>query len=407
MADIKISAAADAGTLVATDKVPLARSASTTAYAATMAEISSWTNVNLPTASTSVAGVVKVDGTTITIAGGTISGTAAPLPSSSLPFMDGTAAPGTATAWSRGDHVHPSDTAKAPLASPTFTGAPAAPTPTTGDNSTKIATTAFVQAQMVASGAGVSTWNTRAGAVVLQQSDITAVGALNDTGRNRLHNTGFGINQRSYVSGTALAAGAYAHDRWKAGSGGCTYTFTQTQPFTTITITAGSLQQIIEATNVEGGTYTLSWTGTAQGRVNAGSYAASPVTVTGLAVNTAITVEFNAGTLGRVQLEIGSVATPLARREYAEELRLCQRFYQTGIAYHGAYGLAGMIFQASVPLVVPMRAVPTTAQNPVTASNCSAFAVNAANNQAVVFNATITAAGYFQGQTAFTASADL
>ena len=34
--------------------------------------------------------------------------------------------------------------AKAPLASPTFTGTPAAPTPTTGDNTTKIATTAFV-----------------------------------------------------------------------------------------------------------------------------------------------------------------------------------------------------------------------------------------------------------------------
>jgi hypothetical protein len=35
--------------------------------------------------------------------------------------------------------------AKAPLASPTFTGTPAAPTPTTGDNDTSIATTAFVQ----------------------------------------------------------------------------------------------------------------------------------------------------------------------------------------------------------------------------------------------------------------------
>lgn len=34
--------------------------------------------------------------------------------------------------------------AKAPLASPTFTGTPVAPTPSAGDNSTKIATTAFV-----------------------------------------------------------------------------------------------------------------------------------------------------------------------------------------------------------------------------------------------------------------------
>lgn len=37
--------------------------------------------------------------------------------------------------------------AYAPLASPTFTGTPTAPTPTTGDNSTRVATTAFVDAR--------------------------------------------------------------------------------------------------------------------------------------------------------------------------------------------------------------------------------------------------------------------
>lgn len=46
---------------------------------------------------------------------------------------------------------------KAPLASPTFTGAPTAPTPTLGDNSTKIATTAFVQAALAAFGLTIST----------------------------------------------------------------------------------------------------------------------------------------------------------------------------------------------------------------------------------------------------------
>lgn len=40
--------------------------------------------------------------------------------------------------------------AKAPLASPTFTGTTAAPTPSGGDNSTKIATTAFVAAAIAA-----------------------------------------------------------------------------------------------------------------------------------------------------------------------------------------------------------------------------------------------------------------
>jgi hypothetical protein len=41
-------------------------------------------------------------------------------------------------------------TAYAPLASPTFTGTPAAPTPSTADNTTKLATTAFVKAQAYA-----------------------------------------------------------------------------------------------------------------------------------------------------------------------------------------------------------------------------------------------------------------
>lgn len=41
-------------------------------------------------------------------------------------------------------------TAKAPLASPTFTGTPTAPTPTAGDNTTTLATTAFVQSALLA-----------------------------------------------------------------------------------------------------------------------------------------------------------------------------------------------------------------------------------------------------------------
>jgi hypothetical protein len=42
--------------------------------------------------------------------------------SSATPVMDGTAAVGTATTAARADHVHATDTSRAPLASPTFTG---------------------------------------------------------------------------------------------------------------------------------------------------------------------------------------------------------------------------------------------------------------------------------------------
>ena len=42
--------------------------------------------------------------------------------SSTAPVMDGTAAVGTGTTFARADHVHASDTSRAPLASPSFTG---------------------------------------------------------------------------------------------------------------------------------------------------------------------------------------------------------------------------------------------------------------------------------------------
>src|SRR5215467_13117060 len=121
MPDLKISAAADAGTLLATDMLPLARSGSTTAYHATMSEVAVYTNTTLPIASTSIAGVSKVDGSSITVSSGTISA-AVPVASGSLPAMDGAGNAGAATTWSRGDHVHPSDTTRVAKAGDTMTG---------------------------------------------------------------------------------------------------------------------------------------------------------------------------------------------------------------------------------------------------------------------------------------------
>jgi len=150
--------------------------------------------------------------------------------------------------------------------------------------------------------------------------------------RNRVINGNFTINQRVQASGTALAAAAYGHDRWKAGAAGCTYTFTAATPDTIVTITAGTLTQVIEAANVEGGTFVLSWAGTATARVYqgtaAGTYVASPLVVTSLSAGANTTVEFGAGTLGRVQFEPGPVATPFERRPLSTELALCQRYFE-------------------------------------------------------------------------------
>ncbi len=80
--------------------------------------------------------------------------------SDATPAMNGAAAAGTSKKFARGDHIHPIDTTRAPLDSPALTGTPTAPTPTNGDNTTKVATTAFVRAtrldQLAAAGADVS-----------------------------------------------------------------------------------------------------------------------------------------------------------------------------------------------------------------------------------------------------------
>jgi len=68
--------------------------------------------------------------------------------SSTAPSMDGTAAAGSSNTYARADHVHPTDTSRAPLASPGLTGTPTAPTASAGDNSTKIATTAYVRSEV-------------------------------------------------------------------------------------------------------------------------------------------------------------------------------------------------------------------------------------------------------------------
>jgi hypothetical protein len=61
--------------------------------------------------------------------------------SSTTPLVNGTAAVGTATTAARADHVHGTDTTRAPLASPTFTGTVTVPTPI---NSTDAATKQYV-----------------------------------------------------------------------------------------------------------------------------------------------------------------------------------------------------------------------------------------------------------------------
>ena len=188
-----------------------------------------------------------------------------------------------------------------------------------------------------------------AGDLVVSTINGGAIGA-----KNTIINGNFGINQRG-VSGTVtLSAGAYGHDRWKAGASGCTYTFATSNNVTTITITAGSLMQVIEGINLQSGTHTLSWAGTAQGRVDAGSYGGSGLTGTAVG-GTNQTVEFGTGTVSLVQYEAGSVATPFEHRQYGQELALCQRYalmIKNGTTSIDRFGLGSTVSATTVQMLI-------------------------------------------------------
>jgi hypothetical protein len=66
---------------------------------------------------------------------------------SATPLVNGTAAVGTSLRYARQDHVHGTDTSRAPLASPSLTGTPLSTTAAADTNTTQIATTAYVVGQ--------------------------------------------------------------------------------------------------------------------------------------------------------------------------------------------------------------------------------------------------------------------
>ena len=271
----------------------------------------------------------------------------------------------------------------------------------------------------------------------------TITGSLNTPNtfayKNLLIDAGFTINQRGYVSAATLASGAYGHDRWKAGASGGNYSFTQLASNTQITIASGkSLIQVVEDKNVSGTSYVLSWTGTAQARyaVNsatpAGSYAASPIVITGQTAGTTMSVEFNTGTLSKPQLELGAVATSFDQRAYSQELAMCQRYYETsydiGTAPGAAWSLNGGMgigtsfptnnHRQSYPFKVPKRAVPTLTFYDATGASGkysyytstwnnggTTFTINTACSTAIYWG--ISMASSIEAQASYTASAEL
>jgi hypothetical protein len=146
---------------------------------------SNWANTTFSDVATALTGSVAADGQTpmtgplamgnnkITgLADGTASTDAATINQISNPNITGGSIDGTPIG-----NISPSTgkfTTLSANAGATFTGTCTAPTVTPGsDNSTKIATTAFVQSAISAVSSGVTSFNTRTGVVTLSSGDVT------------------------------------------------------------------------------------------------------------------------------------------------------------------------------------------------------------------------------------------
>jgi len=196
--------------------------------------------------------------------------------------------------------------------------------------------------------------------------------------QNRLINGLFAINQLAVSGSVVLAAGVYGHDGWKAGAGGCTYTFATVGNITTLTISSGTLQQVIEGLFLESGTHCLSWVGTAQGRIDSGSYGSSGITGTAIG-GTNQTIEFGTGTLALPQYEPGGNPSLFAYRD--NEMQRCLRYYINAPAGTCVYGIANTFFsfQFPTPMRIPPTVIPTVSTGTVSGTIASIFGFYAQN----------------------------
>jgi hypothetical protein len=255
--------------------------------------------------------------------------------------------------------------------------------------------------------------------------EIDSNGTADLTTTNILINGAFEINQRGYASSSSLSNGAYGFDRWKATADSTTLTFTSAPQGQLVTINSGKgIEQVIERQNVRAGTYVLSWQGTATGRVfNSGisplpAFAASPIIVT-LDGTQNLEVEFTASggnrTLGFVQFQAGSVATPFRRNgtSVESELAACYRYFYASpgdvinVGYVEGLNDFGSGFYVNFP--VQMRIAPSVSLSFVSLDNAINLGQSGITPLGFFQKARRSGASwpYFNYRASFSASAEL
>ena len=133
------------------------------------------------------------------------------------------------------------------------------------------------------------------------------------------------------------------------------------------------------------------------------------------AATTGIEIVFTVGaqtsgtwTIGDVQLEPGTVATPFERRSIGQELALCQRYFQFMKAGCRGYLLSGQSISTDYNYVTPMRAAPTiTLNSTLETSNVASAARDNITSGGFRFLAISSATGETSLREVLTVSAEL
>lgn len=188
--------------------------------------------------------------------------------------------------------------------------------------------------------------------VVGQTGTVTAAhieaGLSNFGFRNLFRNARFLVNQRGFVSGASLAAKAFGIDGVAGGPSGATVAYANDGAGLFdryLDIATGSIVLPIPGTDIAGGNYRLSYEGTAQYRIWAGtpsgSYAIAFRSAGGALVNLAAGVnafvEFTGGTLLRPQLEIDNRG-PFERVPLDLEIARCLPFFERQVLSRIGFG---------------------------------------------------------------------
>jgi hypothetical protein len=113
-----------------------------------------------------------------------------------------------------------------------------------------------------------------------------------------------------------------------------------------------------------------------------------------------------------VQLEEGTVATPFERRQYGQELQLCQRYFQKGDIINSGNISTGYVYSGHSTFPVEMRAAPTMTSGAYTALGGGGFTDTAVTWTPSTYSirGRMTAGGATSGGgfvRAYTASAEL